>query len=296
MARLFLSLLGGFDARLEPGPPLRLPARKTSALLAYLAMPAGHAHPREKLAALLWSDASASRARGAVRQVLFGLRRALAPADPLRFVGETVALDPDAASVDVGDFERAVADGSTDALDRGLAIYRGDFLAGLTLQEPAFEEWLATERERLRELAQDALARLLVHRRESGDLDRAARTALRLLAMDPIQEPVHRTLMRIYAETGRRGAALRQYQACVTALQRDLGVEPEPETKELYQHVLRLRPTATAVAARAPAPATEWPLVGRAAELARLRDALDTAIKGRGSLVAIAGEAGLGKT
>src|SRR5262245_8103538 len=142
MPRLVLDLLGGFQARLELGTPIALPARKTTALLAYLAMPAGQAHPREKLAALLWGDTEGSRARSAVRQVLFQLRRALSPADALRIEGETVALDPTAVHVDVAAFECAMADGTPAALDRGLALYRGDLLAGLTLQEPLFEEWL----------------------------------------------------------------------------------------------------------------------------------------------------------
>ena len=69
----------------------------------------------------------------------------------------------------------------------------------------------------------------------------AIQSALRLLALDPLQEPVHRTLMRLYMEAGRRGAALRQYQQCVSALGRELGVEPEAETKALYEEVLRQR-------------------------------------------------------
>src|SRR5207249_4722238 len=53
---------------------------------------------------------------------------------------------------------------------------------------------------------------------------------VRLLGLDPAQEAVHRTLMRLYTRQGRRGAALRQYQACVGVLERELGLEPEVET------------------------------------------------------------------
>jgi hypothetical protein len=62
---------------------------------------------------------------------------------------------------------------------------------------------------------------------------------VRLLALDPLQEAVHRALMRLYARQGRRGAALRQYQVCVAALRRELGTEPEGETKALYRDLLR---------------------------------------------------------
>ena len=53
---LVLTLLGGFDARTRSGSALVLSTRKARALLAYLALPLGRAHPREKLATLLWGD------------------------------------------------------------------------------------------------------------------------------------------------------------------------------------------------------------------------------------------------
>ena len=67
MARLSLTLLGGFQARLEPGSPLALPTKKAQALLAYLEIPLGLAHPRDKLAALLWGEIRAESARASLR-------------------------------------------------------------------------------------------------------------------------------------------------------------------------------------------------------------------------------------
>src|SRR5262249_61423764 len=93
---------------------------------------------------------------------------------------------------------------------RAAALYRGELLEGLALQEAPFEEWLLAERERLRELALEALAKLLRHRRAAGATEAAVQTALRLLVLDPLQEPVHRTLMRLYSQMGRRAGALPQ--------------------------------------------------------------------------------------
>ena len=87
----------------------------------------------------------------------------------------------------------------------------------------------------------EGLARLLAHQRKAGQLKAAIVTAHRLLALDRLHEPVHRTLMRLHAQLGQRGAALRQYQDCVNVLQRELGVEPEAETRQLYQEILRQR-------------------------------------------------------
>jgi predicted ATP-dependent serine protease len=114
--------------------------------------------------------------------------------------------------------------------------------------------------------------------------------------------------MWLYADVGRRGAALRQYQQCVSVLQRELGTEPEAETKTLYQEILRRRssrrtvvesvsdPGVPRTVATSRAPAAEIALIGRAAELERLRRAFRQAGAGHGGVVAIVGEAGIGKT
>ena len=299
MARLTLSLLGGFQARLEPGGALSLPTRKTQALLAYLALPVGRAHPRDKLAALLWGGIREESARASLRQALFAIRRALGEA-AIRQDGDALALE--SAEVDAAAFEHAVGEGTPEALARAAGLYRGELLDGLALDEAPFEEWVLGERERLRELALEALARLLAHQRKTGATEAAVQTALRLLALDPLQEAVHRALMRLYAESNRRGSALRQYQQCVNALHRELGIEPEAETKVLYQEILRQRVSRVIPESAAPVrvpghvPVSAVPLTGRTAELERLRDELEAAWSGRGSVIALLGEAGIGKT
>ena len=95
MARLSLTLLGGFQARLDSGAPVALPTRKAQALLAFLAMPPGLAHPRDKLASLLWGSTVETTARTSLRQTLYALRknvRGVHPA-PLRIEADTVSLD-----------------------------------------------------------------------------------------------------------------------------------------------------------------------------------------------------------
>jgi DNA-binding SARP family transcriptional activator len=298
MNLLIVTLLGGFGVEGDCGRPLAVPTRKAQALLAYLALTPGQAHPRDKLAALLWPDAGPAR-RG-LRQTLFLLRRALGSGQPARIVvtSDAVTLPAEAVQTDVATFERAVAEGTPAALEQAIGLYRGALLEGLGIAAPPFEDWLMSERERLRELAGDALARLLALQRATGATAAAARSAARLLALDPLQEAVHRTLMRLHAQLGRRDAALRQYQECVDVLRRELGVEPEAETQGLYRDILRLRPQQPAVATvtLVVAGSTETPLVGRGREVARLHEALAGAWARHGGVLAVVGEAGIGKS
>jgi DNA-binding SARP family transcriptional activator len=259
---------------------------------------------------LLWGGLRQEAARAGLRQALFFIRKALADGDGvLRHESDTLALEPTAVDADTATFERLVRAGTPEALAQAAALYRGDLLTGFALDEAPFEEWLVRERERLRELVVEALARLLAHQRAvGGKAEEAVHTALQLLGLDPLQEPVHRTLMRLYADGGRRGAALRQYQQCVAALQRDLGIEPEAETKLLYQEILRRRDerpaaeapvsqhSARAAESRVPGAGDETELIGRAGEMAELRAALESATGGAGRVAVVLGEAGIGKS
>ena len=313
MPRLNLTLLGGFQGRLGASAPFTLPTRKSHALLAFLALPPGRPHAREKLASLLWGGMREPQARSGLRQSLFTLRKAVGVDPPVLLIdGQTVTLNPTAVDVDVFEFEGQVAEGTAAALERAAALYRGELLEGLALQEAPFEEWLLVERYRLRELALEALAKLLRHQHATGAPEAALQTALRLLALDPLQEPAHRAVMRLYVQLGRRASALRQYQVCVGALQRELSVEPDTTTKQLYQEILRQRPShpaghveraATAPAVPAEGPSLpeetlprELPLIGREAEIRLLREVLNRAGEGHGQVVAVIGEAGVGKS
>ena len=309
MARLTLTVLGGFQARLDREPALALPTRKTRALLAYLALPPGRSHSRDKLAGLLWGDVPEPRARGGLRQALSRLRKVVAIEPPALILdGDTVSLNPDVLDVDAVEFEHLASRDTPEALEQASALYRGDLLEGLALREAAFEEWLLGERDRLRERALDVLDRLLRHHGAGGRPEAALQAALRLAALDPLRESVHRALMRLYAQLGRRSAALRQYQICVSTLQRELSVEPEVATQQLYREVLRQGAAPRADSGETPAARAlpcladdaglprEIPLIGREPETVRLREALDEAWASRGRALAVVGEAGVGKS
>ncbi len=298
-ARLRLTLLGGFGALLGADEHAVLPSQKARALLAFLALHAGRPQPRAKLMALLWGESPDRQAAQSLRRALYLIRRALGrAAGALVIEGDGVSLDASGLEVDVLELERLTAGETPDDLERAIALHRGELLEGLDAASSQFEGWLRDERLRIFEMAVQGAAKLLAHHLRSGQYEVAARAAAHVVALDPAQEAVHRALMRLHAEHGRRAAALRQYQVCVDALRRELGTEPEPETTELYLEILRSSaPAGVAAAAdEPPRPAGEIPLIGRDAELVALRDALDEARQGRGRLVLISGEAGIGKT
>src|SRR5262245_15885716 len=303
MPNVRFAFFGGFEVRIGEGPAI-FTTRKAQALLAYLAIAPGRPHSREKLTALLWGDRPEERARHNFRQALVALRKALGPG-VVEAARDGVRLVGDAVEVDVVDFERLVADGSPETLERARGLYRGDLLDGFNVDEPAFEDWRTAQRERLHEVAVGAQARLLAHRLEAGPPEAAIEAAMQLLALDPWQEPVHRTLMRLLAAQGQRAAALKQYQVCVATLRRELGTEPEAETRRLYEEILVAQAASVStlpprdMAWPAPAPAlmrTDSPFTGRDAELATLERALATAWLGRPLLAFTTGEAGIGKS
>ena len=155
MAALHISLLGGFEARLASGEALPLKGRKTQALLAYLAVGPGEPRSREELVALFWGDRGEEQARSSLRQSLSELRKALGEADhsPLIAGRDAVSLDTEAVDVDVTEFERLIDDGTPTALERAAELYRGDLLDGIGVHDPAFEDWLRDECQRLTERA-----------------------------------------------------------------------------------------------------------------------------------------------
>lgn len=252
------------------GAPVHVDTRKATALLAYLAL-TRQRHSRDSLGALLWPDDDQPHARGALRRTLSTLHAVL-PGEWLDVSREAIGLS--AASglwIDAAAFETALAQRTThghaatavcprclEPLAQAAALYQDDFLAGFHLREcERFEDWQLWQRERLRhELASalEALARGHAARRAFGV---AIGYARRWLDLDPLHEPAHRLLMKLYFWDGQRAAALRQYHVCAQALTAELGVAPLEATVALYAAIKERRapepPEMTPVALAVPA-------------------------------------------
>jgi TolB-like protein/Tfp pilus assembly protein PilF len=241
MAKVNLTLLGGFRLQTDSGEPVPLSTKKAGALLAYLALHSGQAQARPKLAALLWGDHSEVQARDSLRQALSLLRKALSRVDPRALMAheDTISLKTSSLATDAIIFGDLVAQPGADSLEQAVALYGGELLEGFQVAAPEFESWATAERERFREMALGAMTRLLDHHLSAGAVEAGIRIAARLLAADPLQERVHRSLMELYCRQGRHGAALRQYRTCADVLAKELRIEPDATTKALRREILR---------------------------------------------------------
>ena len=249
MPHLSLFFLG--SPRIEKdGQSIELNNRKVMALLTYVAI-TGQEHRRDRLVDLLWPESDQSRGRNDLRQTLFLLKKTLGD-DCLKSDGETIRLVPNADLwVDVKQFHNLllqcrghghsiseVCPSCLKPLREAVELYKDDFLTGFSLQDSVnFDDWQFSQAQSLRSEMTDGLGSLVSCLSEQGEYEKAVEYSQRWLKLDRADEEGHRRLMELYARTGRRTAALRQYEECVRILKEDLNSLPQEETTELYESI-----------------------------------------------------------
>jgi predicted ATPase/DNA-binding SARP family transcriptional activator len=303
-----LFLLGRFE--IERGAD-HLPAagwkrRKAAALLQRLALE--QRLPKEIAIDFLWPEASLASGSNNLYRTIYALREVLnetfgpeADAAFFSFAGGVLYLN-EAVWVDAVAFRELAGGPTPTAADRqqAHALYQGDLLPA----DP-YSDWLIPPREALRRLHRENSLALATHFEAEGDYRQAIPLLTPFVAADPLDELVHRRLMRLYALSEQTAAAIRQYQLCVEALQEELGVEPEAETEALYEAIRTKQfaipaakektvVTPTAVPARHNLPAYPTPFIGRTKEVAEVRQLLQAEPPVR--LVTLLGPGGIGKT
>jgi TolB-like protein/DNA-binding SARP family transcriptional activator len=201
------------------------------ALLLFLAME--REATREAVCAVLWPDRDGDRARHALRQTLYELRRALGD-DWVQVQGDQLTLTP-ATRTDAQAFLQALEAGED---DQALALYRGPFLSGATPNAGrAFEGWVDAWRLRLHRAHRELCRRLHSERAEEGDLDGALQVARLWVEADPLEDEAHHALIALLARAGRRSQALRQYRVYQEKIRKELEVEPLEEIQALVEGI-----------------------------------------------------------
>ena len=287
-------LLGPVEASVD-GRAVAVGAGKPRALLAMLALHAGSTVSSDRLIDALWGERPPATAAKLVQLHVSQLRKALAAAGDGKQIltrGHGYELRLGADELDVTRFERLVACGKP---REALALWRGP-----ALDDVAGEPFAAAEIRRLEELRLAAVEFAIECDLEAGRHRDVVGELEALVLDEPLRERLHAQRMLALYRSGRQADALEAYRRARAALVEQIGVEPGPELRRLHEAILRQD-------ASLEAPATEpvelpheldtsTSLVGREAELDRLRDEWREARDGAGRMVLIVGARGIGKT
>lgn len=238
MVLLSIQLLGEFSAVDYRGDALSIGNRRTHALIVYLALKIAGRTSITELATLLFGDpAMEADVREVVRDLHYALR--FLPHDILIDDGTALRFNRETVDVDARRFDELIGAPSMNSIRKAVEIYRGNLLENFSTGIRPFDEWLDERRLTFWRAALAMFGNLLTTQIRAGWWEEALETAGRLLSLDPSQEVVHRTLMRLQLEQGRPDSALRRYQECRDILRRDYNREPGAETERLYKEVTR---------------------------------------------------------
>ncbi|MFG2086745.1 MULTISPECIES: BTAD domain-containing putative transcriptional regulator [unclassified Spirillospora] len=314
-------VLGAFGAEVA-GEPADLGGPRQRSVLARLVAARGAMVTADRLVDDLWAGTAPLRAAAGLQSFVSHLRRALEPGRPPRTPARVLVTEPPGyalrlpdGSVDAWRFD-ALIDEAAGLLDTDPLRARRRAEAALAeWRGPAYAEfadlpWAAAEAARL-----DERRRLAVERRAEAMLKGGARLPASAAeavpdleahaAANPLREEAWRLLALALYRAGRQGDALAALRRARETLTEELGVDPGPALRRLETDILAQSPDLGEAARRggrpvlrpAPEPAREQPaFVGRVRELARLDAAAADAARGRGGLVLVGGDAGMGKT
>lgn len=245
--KLEIYLLGPFRVAVDGQvvAEQRWSRRKPALLVKLLALQPHHQLHREQVMELLWPELELEAASNNLHKAIHMARRALEPeirsAAGSHFIvtkGQHIVLRaPAKLWIDVEVFEQAATDAiksdQKEAYESALALYGGDLLA-----EDLYEDWTTSRREQLRSQYESLLTKLALLHQGRCEYDQSIERVRELLARDGTKEEAHRQLMRLYALTGQKQQALRQYDQCSQTLLKELDAQPELTTQELRRQIL----------------------------------------------------------
>ena len=303
--RLTLNFLGPPQIHLDD-KPLALDRRKMVALLAYLSIERGE-HQRAHISSLLWPDYEQAKAYKNLRQTIWEIQKNVGEGWLLTS-REKIGLNENTdIFLDIAEFESLLEKSKTESdvslrtslLADSAKLYRNHFLTGFSLKDAySFNDWAYAESEQLRQKFSDALTTLSDDYCSLNEARQAIPYARRLISLDPLNEAAHRQLMNVYLQAGQNNAALKQYQSLEQILRKELNLDPQPETRNLYKKIRRgeVKPVVVEKPAQATASQHNLPLqlssfIGREREKNDIKKLFQN-----NRLVTLLGTGGIGKT
>jgi DNA-binding SARP family transcriptional activator/tetratricopeptide (TPR) repeat protein len=189
-------------------------------------------------------------------------------------------------------------------LEGALGLYRGEFMEGFSLEDaPDFELWLEAERTRWRALFGELCESLSRLEGEEGLTEEAIGTARLWVRQVPLEVAAYRRLMELLSSAGESERALLVYEGFRHTLSTAHGMEPSTQMQELaarLQGEVEERASLGAILIQRSSSCSvsvlEVPLVGRQEEFGALISEYQAALMGQTRVVAVLGEAGIGKT
>ena len=300
----------------DDGRQLPLGGARQRGLLAMLLLHANEVVSSDRLIAELWGEDRVDDASRALQVAVSRLRRTL---EPQRRIGEmsgVLATRPpgyelrvEPGQLDVDRFQELAAAGraalvagdaasAAEKLASALTLWRGPPLADL-----GYESFSQTEISRLEELRSAAVEDRIAAELELGRHTELVAELQDLVSRHPLRERLRKQLMLALYRCGRQADALAVYQDARRALTDELGIEPGRELRELQAAILRQAPELARDRPAGPdRPDDPGPVpsgevfVGRERELDALVHTLEDALGGRGRLVLLVGEPGIGKS
>jgi DNA-binding SARP family transcriptional activator len=298
---------------------LRLGAPRQRALFAVLASRAGRAVSREDLINAIWGHEPPASAEGSVYTYVSGLRRVIEPGRGNRAASAVLLSEGPgyllrADAVDLHEFdalrrraEQALADGdqaaAVEAADQALALWRGEPLSGLP------GPFAASLRDRLLANRLDLLEIRAAAGLAGGQHAELVAELTAVVRENPLHEGLRGLLMTALYRVGRQADAVEQFREASRVLAEELGTHPGPRLAEIHQQILTNDPALAAPTQSAPPRARRGPawwasrprprarsFVARAHELSLLRQAVHDVADGRGGVLLVEGEPGIGKS
>jgi DNA-binding SARP family transcriptional activator len=292
---LQIHLLGEFSIKVGSEPIAGLHKPRLQSLLAYLLLHRETSQFRYYLANLLWSDSRETQALTNLRKLLYLINQASPPGYTLiQADNQTLQWNNSIPlSLDTAEFKNLLSGSNLEGLplqklEKAANLYQGDLLP------ECYEDWVIPEREHLSQVFLKLLNHLVERYEDLRRYPEAITCCRRMINSEPFHKDGYPRLMRLYAINGELPSAFKTYQDYDRLLKRELGVEPDEETRAFYQQIRQAsrQPRTTSGFSTN----TSLPLVGRVAEWRAIQALWKITSAGRPHMVIISGEAGIGKS